>query len=253
MSEITKIVSDFELIKHPSAEILGMPAGMSAANLSLVFHTPKGIPDKFSVLDIGFGAGNLGRVISSYEPAKNWIVDGVDGFEANCFNKDLINKKYYRNIWHGYAQNLDPDIISGYDVICLLDVIEHLDSITAKWLLHKLLNIMRNDAYLFISTPLWFYPNNQLQAGDLEEHLIGVPATSMFALCPLIYSMGSELVCGFILDKRSLDYIELFNPITSKSFTKQRGENLLRVMGLNYEPGKYYKTALFDEPYLPTL
>jgi hypothetical protein len=69
----------------------------------------------------------------------------------------------------------------------LLDVIEHLNIDSAKFLLFFLLLSLRNDALLFISTPLYFLPQAST-AGDLEEHLIGVPASSMMALQPLMYS-----------------------------------------------------------------
>jgi hypothetical protein len=48
-----------------------------------------------------------------------------------------------------------------------------------KNLLKSLLTHLHPDAYLLISTPLWFYLQDQAQDGDLEEHLIGVPASSM--------------------------------------------------------------------------
>ncbi|HRO57473.1 MAG TPA: methyltransferase domain-containing protein, partial [Nitrosomonas europaea] len=164
------------------------------------------------MLDIGFGAGKLGELIKSNLATAHWSVDGIDGFEANCHNIDLFEKKIYRNIWHGLAQDLPSDWLRSYQIICLLDVIEHLTADTAKWLLRTLLTHMGDDAFLFISTPLWFYPQDTMQQGDLEEHLIGIPATSMMALIPKIYSINSPLVGGFVLGKRSLDFIEFFQP-----------------------------------------
>jgi hypothetical protein len=61
-------------------------------------------------------------------------------------------------------------------------LIEHLNIETAKWLLRTLLTNMGENAFLFISTPLWFYPQNQQPAGDFEKQLKGVRASSIMAL-----------------------------------------------------------------------
>jgi len=154
--------------------------GDSASPKSMIFHAIEN-DINVKVLDIGFGLGNLGELIKVREKTAHWTIDGIDGDISNCFNKELFEKKYYRNIWHGMAQELPSEIFRQYDIICLLDVIEHLDVQTAKWLLRSILSNMSDDALFFISTPLWFYPQDSVQADDLEDHLIGVPASSMMA------------------------------------------------------------------------
>lgn len=217
------------------------PSGNSEAPKNLIFHILEDMSSDVEILDIGFGAGKLGQLIKANPATSHWSVDGVDGWEANCQNMHLFRRKVYRNVWHGFAQELSSDQLSRYKIICLLDVIEHLTADTARWLLRTLISSLGQDSYLFISTPLWFYPQDSEQVGDLEEHLIGVPASSMLALCPLMYAVNHPLVGGFVLDRRSLDFIEFFQPTSDKSFSYNKGVQVANFVGLQLEPGIVYK------------
>jgi hypothetical protein len=119
-------------------------------------------------------------------------------------------------------------------------VIEHLNAETAKWLLRTLLSSMGENAFLFISTPLWFYPQHSQQSGDLEEHLIGVSAATMMALIPIMYAVNHPLIGGFVLGKRSLEFVEFFQPTTDKSFSFQRGSLLASAVNCQTVPGKFF-------------
>ena len=221
-----------------------IPQGGSASPKRLITHI---LPDNsvpVSVLDIGFGTGSLAEVIRGNPESQHWAVDGIDGFAVNCHNEALIERKLYRNVWHGLAQELPSDLIRQYRIICLLDVIEHLTADTARWLLRTLLTAMGDDAYLFVSTPLWFMPQDEKQDGDLELHLIGIPVTSMMALVPKMYAVtGSSFVGGFVLDKNSLNFIEFFQPTTDRSFTRERGEEMARAIGFRHQQGVVYKLS----------
>ena len=187
-----------------------IPKGTSASPKGVIFHILNDDTQPVEVLDIGFGTGELGRLIKSTKETSHWSVDGIDGWEPNCTNKELIDKAIYRNIWHGLAQEIPSEAMRRYKIICLLDVIEHLNAETAKWLLRTLLTNMGEHSFIFVSTPLWFYPQGHQQDGDLEEHLIGVPASSMLALIPTMYSISPPLIGGFVYGKKSLQYIEFF-------------------------------------------
>ena len=216
-------------------------SGDSASPKNLIFHVLEDLSSDVEILDIGFGSGKLGELIKSNPGTSHWSVDGVDGWEANCQNLELFERKIYRNVWHGFAQDVPSSQLSKYKIICLLDVIEHLTADTARWLFRTLLSSLGADSYLFVSTPLWFYPQDSQQTGDLEEHLIGVPASSMLALCPLMYAISHPLVGGFIFNRRSLDFIEFFQPTSDKSFSYSRGVNVANFVGLRVEPGIVYK------------
>jgi hypothetical protein len=120
----------------------------------MIFHILEDKTIPVEVLDIGFGLGGLGHLIKNSNETKHWSVDGIEGWLANCLNEAIKEKKLYKNIWHGFAQELSFEVLSKYKIICLLDVIEHLNIETAKYLFRTLLTGMGNDSYLFMSTPL---------------------------------------------------------------------------------------------------
>ncbi len=218
----------------------GTPLGDSASPKELIFHITEKI-EKIQVLDIGFGAGTLGTLIKTNPETNHWSIDGVDGWEANCYNSDLINKKIYRNIWHGLAQELSSERLKAYDIICLLDVIEHLEAKTARNLVSFLLHNLGDESVLFISTPLWFYPQESMQSGDLEEHLIGVPASSMMAMLPRMYAVNHPLIGGFVYGKESATYADFFQPTTNKAFSYEMGLKIVNSIGMKYQPNVLFK------------
>jgi 2-polyprenyl-3-methyl-5-hydroxy-6-metoxy-1,4-benzoquinol methylase len=225
-----QIVKDYQVIVD--LEESRSALGGSMCPKSLIKHALKQNDATTNVLDIGFGSGDLGSFIRSDPDLAHWQIDGIDGWLPNVMNKSLFDKKLYRNIWHGLVQNMPIDLIQNYKIICLLDVIEHLNIETSKWLLRTLLTYMGHDSVLFISTPLFFWPQEKINSDDLEEHLIGIPATSMLALVPRAYMCGDQLVCGFILCKESLDYVDFFQPTADKGFTYDKGMKIANHIGL---------------------
>lgn len=220
------------------------PMGDSASPKSLIFHILSDPSGPVEVLDIGFGAGNLGKLIKQTEATRHWHVDGVDGWQANCHNAGLIGQRTYRNIWHGLAQDLPSDRLARYDIICLLDVIEHLTAPTAKWLMRTLLTSMGDHAFLFVSTPLWFYPQDGQQEGDLELHRIGIPASSMLAMVPRMYAINAPLIGGFVYGKGSLKYSDFFEPSSDPDFSYEMGMTILRALNVEAVAGVVYKPGV---------
>ena len=237
---IHQYVRDYEVVS-PLKTFTPTPQGDSVSPKGMIFHILDDNTGPVEVLDIGFGTGTLGALIKGNEATAHWSVDGIDGWDVNCNSTALLDRKLYRNLWHGLAQELPSERIASYRIICLLDVIEHLTVDTAKWLLRTLLTSMGEDARLFISTPLWFYPQDQIQEGDLEAHLIGVPASSMMALIPTMYAISNPLIGGFVLTKQSLDYIEFFHPTADKTFNFERGLAVVRAVNMQYRPGVVFK------------
>lgn len=235
-----QIVSNYSVVGtlQPSTT---RPMGDSVSPKAMIAHVLADNSRPVSVLDIGFGVGTLGQFIKTHPDLRHWSVDGVDGWGPNCHNSGLLDQKIYRNVWHGLAQELPMAQIKSYDIICLLDVIEHLPRELARTLVKDLLESLADDALLFISTPLWFYPQDGLQDGDLEEHLIGVPASSMLAMQPRMYCISHPLVGGFIYDKRSLAYADFFQPSTDKNFSFEMGVEIARAVRMEHVPGVIYK------------
>ncbi|EQA1622542.1 class I SAM-dependent methyltransferase [Enterobacter asburiae] len=244
---LLQTVKNYQFI-HGEKMSGGKVAGTSASPRRLIFDIPVDKAAAISVLDIGFGSGGLGSMIRDCSETQHWVVDGIDGFAPNCFNPRLVSDRLYRNVWHGLAQDLPADTPGGYDIICLLDVIEHLPADAAKQLMTHLFSSMREDAFLFVSTPLWFYPQDNQQDGDLEAHLIGIPATSMMGMMPLMYAVSPPLVGGFVYQKDSLHYIDLFCPVTDRSFTYERGMDVARAINCHTSPGVTYKINHEERP-----
>ena len=115
-----------------------------------------------SILDIGVGFGKYGLLIRDILEIpferynkQQWIcqIDGVEAFEGykNPIHDYVYNKVFYddiRNIIHQ---------LPNYDVILLIDVIEHFEKEEGYRLINKLLE--HTNKSLIISTPL--YPAKQ--------------------------------------------------------------------------------------------
>lgn len=236
----TPIVRDYQVCHSIPAGHDHFEAG-SAALKSVIFHILEDNSRPVRVLDIGFGTGSLGEIIKTNPVTRHWEVDGIDGYYHNCCNLGLFEQRYYRNIWYGLAQDLPQDQLRQYDILCLLDVIEHLDMESAKWLMRTLFTYLRDDAFLFVSTPLWFYPQDSEQESDLQEHRIGIPASSMMALLPDMYAVGVQLVGNFVYSKASLEFIEFFQPTANRDFSMEQGMKIAAAVGMNLTPQVVFK------------
>lgn len=183
----------------------------------------------YHCLDIGFGRGELGEILSENHP--HVIVDGVDAWEKTCNNPSL--RRYYRNIWCADVMNLRPEFIKEYNYIFLMDVIEHLEYSDAIILLQWLLMYMREDAKLVVSTPLWFYPQDEVEPGDFEEHKCVVPFSSWMNLMPELYNINpQDLVGMFVLGKKSMRLAHLFVASPDKNYGKEIAEIWIQKMNL---------------------
>jgi len=210
----------------------GVITGTSVALKSIIGYIFSNMIESKTLLDIGFGRGELGLIVKNNPSTTHWSIDGIDGFIRTCSNVDLFEKRIYRNIWHGLAQDLTSAQLASYDLLCLFDVIEHLKIEEAKDLLRLLLLSLGEGSRLVISTPLWFMPQEHDVDGDLEVHEFGVPASSMFDLHPTMYHVEPDFLVGtFVYEKSSSKYIENFKPINDPSFDFSAGLKNLIISG----------------------
>jgi 2-polyprenyl-3-methyl-5-hydroxy-6-metoxy-1,4-benzoquinol methylase len=126
-TQITKVVRNYEIVT-PIPEGNYKFGGDSIGFKEIVRHIPEDKARRITLLDIGFGLGTLGEIVKNNDETRHWEIDGIDGYLTACRNKALFEKKYYRNIWHGLASNIPQSQLKTYDIICLFDVIEHLDA-----------------------------------------------------------------------------------------------------------------------------
>jgi len=227
-----KYVSNYEVIRDIQPGNYHF-TGNSVGNKRVLRHIFDDPAQTRMVLDIGFGVGDLGTIMKSDPAVKHWEIDGIDGFFDACQNSALFNRRIYRNVWHGLAQELPKSSLQAYDVICLFDVIEHLDVESATALLRALLEALGPQSRLVLSTPLWFWPQSQQHAGDLEEHLIAVPVRCLVGLAPLMFTVNSRFLVGtFVYGQKSLDRLDFFRPITDKAYGIESGRRELAALGL---------------------
>lgn len=126
-----------------------------------------------SMLDIGVGFGKYGMLSREYlelwdgrNKYDDWnrIIDGIEAF------KQYKNKLYefiYNNVYYGNVLDILPNINKQYDLILLIDVLEHFDKSDGK----KLLELcMKKSANILIATP--HNPSKQEDVFDneYEEH-----------------------------------------------------------------------------------
>lgn len=115
-----------------------------------------------SVLDVGIGFGKYGMLIREalevplgryYKHQWQIKVDGVEVFSGY---KNPIHEHCYDRVYYGDILSLVGELPS-YDVVLLIDVLEHFDKEAGTSLLHKLVN--HTNKCLLVSTPL--YPASQ--------------------------------------------------------------------------------------------
>lgn len=236
-----KIVDDYKIITDiPSGDYKF--GGNSIGLKGIVEFVPTSKASNQTILDIGFGIGDLARIVKSNPEISHWHIDGIDGFYDTCCNVELFKKGLYRNIWHGLAQEMPPDQLRRYDMICLFDVIEHLEVDAAKAFMAELLAALGENSRLIVSTPLWFWLQSQQHPGDLEEHRCCIPAQSLFMLDPVMYFINSKYLIGtFVYTRKSLERIAYFRPITDKKFDYEAGMRHLSSLSLGAHDRLYFK------------
>lgn len=112
--------------------------------------------DPASVLDIGVGFGKFGLLTREYlefwykdKDYNNWTkeIDGIEVFEKYI---NPVHRYIYNNIYIGNAIDVLPTLNKKYDLILLIDVLEHFDYHTGL----KLLEMCRMSAHnILISFP----------------------------------------------------------------------------------------------------
>lgn len=131
---------------------------------------------------MGCGAGDYGILLRMYFEKENWglvlldpsrrphwknTIDGLDVFAANVtgFHRVVYDALHVCDIRHHVGA------MPSYDVILLLDVIEHLDKQEGRILLQQL--FCKAHEALIVSTPLGFRAQGPFAGNDAETHRSG--------------------------------------------------------------------------------
>ena len=126
-----------------------------------------------TVLDVGVGFGKYGFLSREYlelcdgrQQYNDWK-RRIDGIEV--FKKYLtpIHDFIYDHIYIGNAVDILPTLETKYDLILLIDIIEHFDYKEGMKLLEECKKHGRN---IIVSTPKGFIPQKQSFGNPFEAH-----------------------------------------------------------------------------------
>jgi len=117
-----------------------------------------------TILDVGAGYGKWGVLCVEY--LKYWkgftpIVDGVEVFENY---KSPVHDSVYRRVFYQNVMELLPTF-EGYDLILLVDIIEHLSREDGK----KLLEGVKK--HYIVSTPAYWSGQGACHGNKHEAHI----------------------------------------------------------------------------------
>jgi len=143
--------------------------------ISIIVWLIKSI-NPMKMLDVGIGFGKYGFLAREYlelwderNKYNDWKrqIDGIEGCPSyiTSLQKTIYNKIYYMNVLHALAE-LDAKRIT-YDLIIMIDVLEHFDRETGLSVLKKLTKIGKN---VVISTPKKVSNQGAVFNNPLEEH-----------------------------------------------------------------------------------
>lgn len=126
-----------------------------------------------TLLDVGVGLGKYGVLAREFLDGRqgrwqkaDWQVqiDGIEGFPDYI---TPLQTAVYNTLHIGEARQLLPTLPTHYDLILLIDVLEHFPKEEGRALLTDLLKAGRN---LVVSTPRWFIPQTAVYGNAYETH-----------------------------------------------------------------------------------
>lgn len=126
-----------------------------------------------SILDIGIGFGKFGFLCREYlelwdgrEKYNDWRcrIDGIEAFPDYVTD---LQRMIYSNIYIGDARTIVPNLESTYDLIMLIDVIEHFEKAEGLALLAA---CAKRCNQLIVSTPRVVSPQEAAFGNEFEIH-----------------------------------------------------------------------------------
>lgn len=129
-------------------------------------------PTPSKVLDIGIGKGKYGMLCREYltywnsEQPRKVKIDGIEAFPDYVGD---AQRALYDDIYFGNAKDLLCKFKdSEYDLVIIIDVIEHFTLEEGKKLLKE---CQRISSTVIVSTPSQFWPQGESWGNSYEKHL----------------------------------------------------------------------------------
>lgn len=152
-------------------------ASSFAEQIPCILHLVKQLRPR-TILDIGKGFGKYGFLLHEYvgidntkkiDPSKTMVEQSVIRIDAIEADKDLLLPhlpQFYNRVFVGDV--FDVFFAGGsYNVVLMIDVIEHLDKEKAVTLLQ---HFVRDGAKVIVATPLQFF-KQELYESEYEHHI----------------------------------------------------------------------------------
>jgi hypothetical protein len=127
-----------------------------------------------TILDVGVGFGKYGVLAREFlelrdgrDQYSNWQ-RRIDGIEAFATYLTPLHQFIYNTVYIGDAIDVLPSLPVTYDLILLIDVLEHFTQEKGTAVLQACLQKGRN---VLISTPGWFFQQGTAFNNPYEQHL----------------------------------------------------------------------------------
>ena len=130
-------------------------------------------PDR--ILDVGLGFGKWGMLLREYLEyyGRSSTLAGtrlivIDGIEVCASYVGTIQKAIYDTVFLGDARAVLPELVTcSYDLVMLIDVIEHFDKVEGKDVLAE---CVRVGEVVIVSTASGWYPQKAAHGNIYETH-----------------------------------------------------------------------------------
>lgn len=142
-----------------------MPSSLPATIQHIIKFYEKELPSR--ILDVGFGWGKYGLLAREYLNGKVDL-ERLDGIEVWKPYIGPIQRAIYDNIYEIDVRNFVPEI--NYDLVLMVDVIEHMDKSDGLEVFNKLRSITK---YIIVSTPMGFSYQGEEFNNPYEVHRSG--------------------------------------------------------------------------------
>jgi hypothetical protein len=143
-----------------------------------------------NILDVGVGFGKYGVLAREYlefrdgkEKYDDWQrqIDGIEIFPQYI---TPLHQFVYNHIYLGDAQTIIPTLKNKYDLILLIDVIEHFTLKDGYDLLQKCQKAAQN---ILVSTPVEFIPQKAAFKNQHETHRSLWQASQFTSFKPIVF------------------------------------------------------------------
>jgi hypothetical protein len=163
-----------------------------------------------SVLDIGPGFGKYGVLAREYlelwdgrdEYSFKRRMDAVEAFEGYI---TPLHRYIYNNIYVGDITKVIDELDTSYDLIMMIDVLEHFDKEVGRELLNKMLE---KHGGVLVSIPRNVQHQGHAFHNEFEEHKAAWKASELGELAPHIYFPTAASIIVYLTKKHDVSKIK---------------------------------------------